>query len=69
MKYTQKGSRVIVSGRMESSHKDEDGKRITYWNLVVDDIELVKTSLENEQAPKQTQQQDPTPIDDDGLPF
>ena len=36
----RKGSGIIVSGRMESSQSEKDGKKTTYWSLNVDDVEF-----------------------------
>lgn len=39
-KWFKKGSAITVSGRMESSQADKDGKKVTYWNVNVDDVEF-----------------------------
>lgn len=43
-KYTKKGSKVAVSGRMESNTKDQK----TYWGIVVEDIELLNKNQNEE---------------------
>lgn len=36
----KKGSGIIVTGRMESSQSEKDGKKTTYWSLNVEDVEF-----------------------------
>lgn len=45
-----KGHKVIVEGRMESNKSDGS----TYWNLVADEIELIRESQNQNSAPKST---------------
>ena len=36
----RKGSGITVSGRMESSQSEKDGKKTTYWSLNVEEVEF-----------------------------
>ena len=66
-KYAKKGSKVLVSGRMESNSKEDNGTKTMYWNLIVEDFELVggnKNAVEEKTEPQPVQ-----PIDEDSLPF
>ena len=39
-KYFKKGSQILLSGRMESSKYEKDGKTMTSWKLMVDDFDF-----------------------------
>ena len=66
-KYCKKGSKVGIRGRMESQSKEDNGKNITYWNAIVEDVELLSTK--NEEQTTSTKEQELTEIQDDTLPF
>lgn len=39
-KWTDKGSQLVVTGRMESSISDKDGVKRKFWNVVVTDFDF-----------------------------
>ena len=39
-KFFQKGSQIIVSGRMQSDTVEKDGKKHKYWKLIADDFDF-----------------------------
>ena len=66
-KYGKKGQKVLVSGRMESSTKDKDGNKTTYWNVLVEEFELVGGKAADSDNKKRTSVQ--AVDDDDNIPF
>lgn len=52
-KYNHKGSQVTILGELDSSTKEsDDGKRITYWNVIATTVESAKptgASTENKE--------------------
>lgn len=64
-KYFHKGDGIILSGRMESSRGDADGKTVTYWSLTVEDFDFPIARKTTDAAPD-----DPVPVDTPAdLPF
>ena len=49
VKYCTKGSMVSVSGVMQSN-RDND-KKITYWEVLVDDIEFLNSKTADDEVP------------------
>ena len=70
-KWFKKGSPITVTGRMESSQSDKDGKKTTYWSLNVDDVEFPMKSGDRqaEPAPEVDAASGMEKVDTDELPF
>jgi len=78
-KFLLKGSKVAVSGRIETRTFDKDGVRQYFTDIVADDVMFLSpknhTGQEGggEYAPKAVPAKKPTdtltPVEDDGLPF
>lgn len=66
-KYGKKGQKVLVSGRMESSTKEKDGNKTTYWSVSVEDFELVGGKAEDSENKKSNSFQ--AVDDDNNIPF
>lgn len=63
-KYCVKGSKVGLRGRIESQTKEvETDKKIVYWNVTVEDIELLSSKTDTSNCFENSK-----PIDED-LPF
>ena len=70
-KYARKGDRIEAVGRMESRIVEKDGRKTTYWTLVVERATI--RSKQTEQ-PKEAKEEPKKPIfgtpeTDDSLPF
>ena len=68
----RKGSGITVTGRMESSQSEKDGKKTTYWSLNVDEIEFPMKSGGDkpaEPAPVIDEQSGQQVVETDELPF
>lgn len=67
--YLAKGRQVLFTGRMESSRRDKDGQSITYWNLVLEEMDFVSDGNKSTVTPQATAKYTPAEIPDDDLPF
>lgn len=38
-KYCKKGSLIVISGELDSNTVERDGKKITYWSVIVNEVE------------------------------
>lgn len=74
-KYLTKGSKVAISGSIQTGSYEKDGVKRYTTDIVADDVEFLSTRGENAgggastptQSKKQTSQLEP--IEDEGLPF
>lgn len=66
--YTDKGSKVVVSGTMNSRVYEDMGKPRTLWEVNVQRCEFISSPklYEEEQLPEGVKEE---PVDDDNLPF
>ena len=65
-KYLQKGSKVAVTGAIQTrSYESEEGKRYI-TEIIVDEVEFVGIKKEQDQAEAEPNME---PINDDNLPF
>ena len=65
-KYLQKGSKVAVSGAIQTrSYESEEGKRYI-TEIIADEVEFVGAKKEQDQAEAEPKME---PINDDNLPF
>ena len=39
--YFRKGNQILVEGRLDSRQYEKDGKKTTYWSVLVDRVEFV----------------------------
>ncbi len=63
-KYLAKGSKVIVTGSIQTrNYTDKEGRKVYITEVIADEIEFAETR--NENAPKQGMAQE----DDTGVPF
>lgn len=76
-KYFQKGTRILISGRIQTgSYTDRDGKKIYTTDVIVEEQEFAQTKKEQEQTGSSQNMyhddgfmQIPDGVDDEGLPF
>ena len=74
-KYLKKGTKILCSGRMESSnYTNRDGAKVMAWQVALDEIEFAESKKAQGAQPEQTDQKQPDwmPADDladDELPF
>lgn len=68
-KYCNKGTKIALTGRMESQTEEVDGKNNTYWNVSVEEVELVGSKNNEQTQTEPKPEQELKPIDDDNLPF
>ena len=62
-KYFHKGSRILIRGTMQSRSYEQDGRQITAWDLMAEDIYFVDSKSDNtQQAPAQAQPMTPPPV-------
>lgn len=53
--YTHKGDRVLIEGRIDISHyEDEDGSRKTFTNVVAEQFEFIHNMRQTEEPKKNT---------------
>lgn len=67
-KYLDKGSKVGIRGRMESSVVEKDGKKTTFWGLTADKVEFLSPKKQENDAP-QSEERKLEPVYIDDLPF
>ena len=68
-KYAHKGDRMEANGRMESRVVEKDGRKTTYWTLIVERATIRNKPTEQ---PKEAKEEPKQPIfdpEDDSLPF
>jgi len=75
-KWFRRGSGIVVTGRMESSQSEKDGKKTTFWSLNVDEVEFPmgggsgKQEESTEAAAHPVDEQSNMPVvETDELPF
>ena len=72
-RYATKGQKVIVSGRMQfRKYTAQDGSERPIWELIAEEVELVRKNAEGEEERQKAPQADPgdfEEVDDDELPF
>lgn len=72
--YLKKGSKVAISGKLQSREYEKDGQKHTVIDLVVSPFGGSLTLLDSRNEDSQTQRQERTPVrgpafDDDTIPF
>ncbi len=66
--YVKKGSKVLITGRLEFSEQEKDGVKVRYPSVIVEDLELLGGKNNNENT-NNNANPELKPIDDDSLPF
>ena len=66
-KYTGKGLRVLVNGRIQTSSYEKDGQRVYTTDVVVSNIEYIDWKDSNNNNHQETQQYNP--VNDTRIPF
>lgn len=74
--HVKKGQRVLITGRIDTSQYEKDGKKVTSVKVVADHLEFIelKKDMENQPSAPQAAAETPAPTFDtlapgDDLPF
>lgn len=71
--YAHKGDRLEITGRMESHKVEADGKAITYWGIVVENVDVRNKPQTDRGSPWQAEPAkpifEPDGPEDEDLPF
>lgn len=67
-KYTTKGSKVIVQGRLQTGSYEKDGRKVYTTDVVVDRVEFMDSKKTKEPKTK-TEQAEMDFFEDDSIPF
>lgn len=70
-KYTAKGSKVMVQGKLQTGSYEKDGRKVYTTDVIVDRIEFMDSKKsEDKPAPKHEQaEMDIDILEDDSIPF
>lgn len=50
-KYCNKGSMVFIEGELDCNVKEKDGNKVTYWNVICNNVEAIKPQKNEDSAP------------------
>lgn len=70
--YIKKGTKVLITGRLEFNEQDKDGEKVKHHSVVVEDIELLGGKSENNgngNGISKDNSAELKPVDIDDLPF
>ena len=72
-KYLHKGTKVVVSGRVQTgSYTNKDGKKVSSWEVVAEDQEFAESksdTVREEKKPEDNFMDIPEGAEFEGLPF
>ena len=69
-KYLKKGTKIVLSGRMENdSYTNRDGVKVSAWQVNVEEVEFAESKKAQEQPEEKKPEWVPTDDLDDELPF
>ena len=69
-KYFQKGSRLLVEGRLQTSaYENKDGVKVNAVDVAVDSVEFADSKRSDNRVNRNNQNADNPPFDEDDLPL